>query len=46
MFFLAYHLHWGHSEAVELPIGERWAYIRLLSEQLEREQASVQEAQG
>ncbi len=44
VFFLAYHLHWSHSEVIDLPIGERWSYITLLSEQLEREQAAVDEA--
>lgn len=44
MFFLAYHLHWSHSEAVNLPVSERWAYITLLADQLEREQQAVEEA--
>jgi hypothetical protein len=44
VFFLAYHLHWSHSEAVDLPIGDRWAYVRLLIDQLERENAQVAEA--
>lgn len=38
ILFLAYHLHWSHSEIAGLPTSERWAYVRLLSEQLQREE--------
>ena len=44
VFFLAYHLHWGHSEVMELSTDERWAFVRLLSEQLERERDAVEQA--
>jgi hypothetical protein len=44
LFFLAYHLHWGHSEVMDLSIDERWAFVRLLSEQLEREQDALAQA--
>jgi hypothetical protein len=44
VFFLAYHLHWGADEVKALPTGERWAYVRLLSEQLESEQRAMEEA--
>jgi hypothetical protein len=44
VFFLAYHLHWSHSEAVDLPVGDRWAYVRLLIDQLEREKSEIEEA--
>ncbi len=41
MFYLAYHLHWSFRDSLELATTDRWAYIRLLTEQLEREQAAV-----
>lgn len=42
IFFLAYHLHWGHAEIVQLSTDERWAFVRLLSEQLEREKEAIE----
>lgn len=44
MFFLGYRLHWGYAEVMEMPTDERWAYVRLLMEQLEREREAVEEA--
>jgi hypothetical protein len=44
VFFLAYHLHWGHADIMELATDERWAFVRLLSEQLEREQDAMAQA--
>jgi len=44
VFFLAYHLHWSEPDIIGLATSERWAYVRLLSERLEREQESVREA--
>lgn len=44
VFFLAYHLHWSHSESIDLPIGDRWAYVRLLIEQLEHEREAIDSA--
>jgi hypothetical protein len=44
VFFLAYHLHWGQDEILELPVEDRWAYVRLLSDQLEREQGAIEAA--
>lgn len=46
MFFLAYHLHWGPDEVTALPTDERWAYVRLLADQLEREQQQMEEARA
>ena len=43
VFFLAYHLHWGHGEVMDLPTAERFEYLRLLVAQLEREQQSIEE---
>ncbi|KAM3090247.1 hypothetical protein ACKFKG_30110 [Phormidesmis sp. 146-35] len=42
MFFLAYYLHWGHAEVMDLTTDERWAYVRLMSEQLEREREELE----
>jgi Family of unknown function (DUF6760) len=44
VFYLAYHLHWPHSEVMNLPTDERWAFVRLLSEQLERERETLDQA--
>jgi hypothetical protein len=44
VFFLAYHLHWSWSELMGLESAERRAYVRLLVEQIERENAQIDEA--
>jgi hypothetical protein len=44
VFFLAYHLHWGADEILDLAIDERWHYVRLLGSQLESERAAVEKA--
>lgn len=44
MFFLAYHLHWGHGEIVDLPSSERRQFVELLAEQIERENAQIKAA--
>ncbi len=44
IFFLAYHLHWSWGELMELDTGERRSYVRLLVEQIERENARLEEA--
>jgi hypothetical protein len=46
VFFLAYHLHWGPDSVTDLPTDERWSYVKLLSEQLEREREAMQEARA
>jgi hypothetical protein len=43
-FFLAYHLHWGFAEIMEMGTDERWEFVRMLVEQLEREQESMDKA--
>ncbi|MBP6728024.1 MAG: hypothetical protein KA129_00255 [Microthrixaceae bacterium] len=43
VFFLAYHLHWSWEELMSLDIAERQAYVRLLVEQIERENARLDE---
>jgi hypothetical protein len=40
VFALAYHLKWSAAEILALPVVERRAYLELLVEQLEREQAA------
>lgn len=42
IFFLAYHLHWSWSELMALDSDERRAFVTLLVEQIERENAQLQ----
>ena len=44
IFFLAYHLHWSWSELMDLDCAERRSYVRLLVEQIERENTRIDEA--
>ena len=44
VFFLAYHLHWSQPDVMDLPTDERRAYVRLLADQLESEQAALRTA--
>jgi hypothetical protein len=44
IFFLAYHLHWSWTELVNLDLDERRNYVRLLVEQIERENAQIEAA--
>lgn len=44
MFFLAYHLHWSHTELMDMAAGERRAYVRLLVDQIERENSRIEAA--
>ncbi len=44
MFFLAYHLHWPWSEIMEMDSHERRAFVKLLAEQIERENAQIKAA--
>lgn len=43
IFFLAYHLHWSWGDLMALDTAERQAYVRLLVEQIERENARLAE---
>jgi hypothetical protein len=45
-FFLAYHLHWSWTEIMSLPSAERREFVRLLSEQIERENAQINSARS
>jgi Ni,Fe-hydrogenase III large subunit len=44
VFYLSYHLHWSHEEIMELDIAERRAFIRLLAEEIERQNQSFENA--
>lgn len=44
IFFLAYHLHWSWSEIMDMDTAERRTFVRLLSEQIERENAQIKAA--
>jgi hypothetical protein len=42
VFFLAYHLHWSWNELMDMDSDERRAYVALLIEQIERENAQIE----
>ncbi|MET7486392.1 hypothetical protein [Streptomyces sp. NPDC005538] len=44
VFFLGYHLHWSHSELMDMATGDRREYVDLLVEQIQRENAQVEAA--
>lgn len=44
IFFLAYHLHWAWTEIMDLDTDERRAYVKLLIEQIERENSHIESA--
>jgi hypothetical protein len=44
VFFLAYGLHWAYDDILNLETSERRAYVRLLAEQIERENRAVEQA--
>ena len=44
VFALGYHLSWSHTEIMDLDIVERREYLRLLSEQIERENQAMHRA--
>jgi hypothetical protein len=46
VFFLAYHLHWSHAELMALETTERQAFVKLLVEQIERENAALESSRG
>jgi hypothetical protein len=43
IFFLAYHLHWSWEDLMTLDTGERRAFVHLLTEQIERENAHIEQ---
>lgn len=46
VFFLAYHLHWSHTELMDMAVGERHEFVRLLAEQIDQENARIEAAQS
>lgn len=46
VFFLAYHLHWSPDMTLGLETPERWAYVRLLVDQLENERSAIDDARS
>lgn len=46
IFFLAYHLHWSHGEIIGMASPERRAFVKLLAEQIERENAQIKAARA
>ena len=44
VFFLAYHLHWSWTEIMSLATAERTQFVKLLAEQIERENAQIKSA--
>lgn len=44
LFFLSYHLHWSWSEIMALDSLERRNFVKLLAEQIERENAQIKSA--
>lgn len=43
---MAYHLHWSWSEIMNLPTWERREFVKLLAQQIERENAQIQQARS
>lgn len=44
IFYLGYHLHWPYGELMDMPINERREYVKLLAEQVERENKTMENA--
>ena len=44
--YLAYHLHWSYADLMDMAVGERHHYVRLLAEQIEQENARIEAAYG
>jgi hypothetical protein len=44
VFLLAYHLHWPVDSIIALPVGDRRAYLELLTEQLRQEADAMKAA--
>ena len=43
MFYLAYHLHWSWESVMDLDVLERQVYVRLLAEQIQRENDEIEQ---
>ncbi|GAB2678965.1 hypothetical protein [Nocardia goodfellowii] len=46
VFFLAYHLHWSYPDLMDMAVGERHDFVRLLVEQIDQENAHIEAAQS
>ena len=42
VFYLAYHLHWSWESVMAMDVGERRAYLQLLTEQIRRENEEIE----
>ncbi len=45
-FFLAYHLHWSYAEIMAMSTDDRWNFVRLLIDQLEKEKEAMQQSRS
>jgi hypothetical protein len=43
VFYLAYHLHWSHTEIMSLELAERRAYVAMLARRIDAENEAVEE---
>jgi uncharacterized protein DUF6760 len=44
VFYLGYHLHWAYDDILDLDTVERRHFVRMLSEEIDRQNASLEEA--
>jgi hypothetical protein len=42
VFYLAYHLHWGWRDILDLDLEERRAYVQLLAARIEEENRELE----
>jgi hypothetical protein len=43
VFYLAFHLHWSHTEVMGLELMERKEYVRMLAERIEADNDTARE---
>jgi hypothetical protein len=46
VFYVAYHLHWGYDEILDLETVERRHFVRMLTEEIDRHNAALADAGG
>jgi hypothetical protein len=44
VFYLGYHLHWAYDDILDLDTVERRHFVRMLSEEIDRQNASLEDA--
>lgn len=44
VFYLGYHLHWAHGDILDLETVERRHFVRMLSEEIDRQNAALEDA--